>query len=346
MAEVYGVDFGGTSLRAYVVDSETGVLGREIFNQQIKEISSNEQLTKIFLENIPRGSRVGISAAGTIDEQGLIILQSPNSNIKGSITFAADLAANGREVALTNDMKAAVQAAARFGEGKGYRNVLVATYSSGYNCAVARDLENVSQAEFGHIPYGRDLFCGCGKLGHLEVYLSGNGAATMAKQYFDITKQVKHPILQHALRDWNQAHGDLINLEDPVGRSKFWEVVQAITAKHVYAALRQNPEQEPQRSIRATQVQAIADSFVMMNAAYNPLDIMVLMGSQTKDWDLLFEPAKEIYYSGRSQMDSLHKPAIVRTHLPEIGVQGAAAYFLQKEEKKLAPASLSYSLRT
>ena len=68
-----------------------------------------------------------------------------------------------------------------------------------------------------------------------------------------------------------------------------------------------------------------------MNSAYNPLDIMISMGSQAvKDGKHTIEPAIEIYQNEGLQLSSLNKPPIVITELPEIGIQGAAAYFVSK----------------
>ncbi len=84
------------------------------------------------------------------DEENLILRYSPNSNIRGTQTFPRLLSKEGYDVTLTNDMKAAVQDFARFGEGKGHKSICVITFSEGCNFAVVRDFENVSSAEFGH----------------------------------------------------------------------------------------------------------------------------------------------------------------------------------------------------
>ena len=62
-----------------------------------------------------------------------ILKMSPNSHIKSSITFGKALKQKDYDVVMTNDLKAAVQAIARHAEGKNYNNVLLATYSSGFN---------------------------------------------------------------------------------------------------------------------------------------------------------------------------------------------------------------------
>jgi len=242
-------------------------------------------------------------------------------------------------VTVANDMRAAVQAAARYGEGKGYRNVAVATYSSGFNAAVVRDGRNVSQAELGHIVYmpDSDFFCGCGGRGHLEIFVSGNGAASMAKQYFFMTNEVEHPVIREALDEYNRKarkNQRRVYSIDELKENKeaYAVIVDSISSKHVYSAYRKNPEQSPQKEIRARQLEAITNSFGIINSAFNPLDILVCMGGLTKVGDELFEPAIRDYQSGRSgcQLPSLNIPKVVITELAEIGVQGAVAYFLSR----------------
>ena len=336
---IYGIDFGGSNLRIGKVDPKTGNLIGSPFVQPLYHVTSSEQLTKIIISKIPQNSSIGISAAGDVDERDLVIKFSPNSPIKEPIDFAEELNKD-CEIIITNDMRAAVQAAARFGEGRGLENVLLATYSSGFNCAVVRKGENVTRAEVGHQQYGPrkgGLVCGCGGVGHLESYVTGNGAGQMAAQYFFATHTTDHPILRFSLEDYNEhvEKGKMKGKKYPLGDIQKNPLVRnlaisLITSKHVYQAFKENADGEPQKWIRDVQIEAIADSFGVMNSAYNPLDVMVLMGPQTKDWDILFVPAIERYHKEKLQLPSLPKPNIVKTELPEIGIQGAAAYFLSQ----------------
>ncbi|MBN1792270.1 ROK family protein [Candidatus Woesearchaeota archaeon] len=329
----FGVDFGGTNLRVGEVNPKTGALESDVFSMPMADIRSNHHLASILTSMLPAGSKVGISAAGNVDEKNLLILESPNSPIKGVIDFAKELSMADCDVVLTNDMRAAVQAEARFGQGRRQDNVLVATYSSGYNCAVARNGVNASSAEFGHQTYRPEgMFCGCGGQGHLEPYVSGNGAASMAQQYLLMTRLWDHEIIDEALMDLNAGREEEQRINAPVSPEECPGVICSITSKHVYKAFRKDPNGEPQKTIRETQAQAIAHSFGMMNSAFSPLDVIVCMGSQTKDWDLLFKPAIRRYERGDLQMPSLNKPDILKTNLPEIGVQGAVAYFLSQRK--------------
>ncbi|NQT26125.1 ROK family protein [candidate division KSB1 bacterium] len=329
MSEFWGIDFGGTNLRIGRLkdgDNHPDHLKIEC-REDISGISTNEDLFQLIKKFIPQNARVGISAAGNVNEKDCIIAYSPNSKIKGTITFGSSLKTEcGCQVHMTNDLKAAVQAEARYGSGKELENVLVATYSSGFNCAVARNKQNVTSAEFGHLRYKQDgdLFCGCGGLGHIEPYVSGNGAASMAKQFFHMNKHTDHPIILANLEDCDDKKD--LNIDE-----HYAQIVYKIGSKHVYQAFKSHPDQAPQKQIFETQVKAIATSFGIMNSAYNPLDIMVLMGSQTKD-AFIFEKAIAKYQEETLQNPSLPKPTIVITQLGDnIGVLGAIAYFQSQE---------------
>jgi len=371
--DFYGIDVGGTNLRISRVNPETGallgtppsLLGTRASllgtpaTYPMREITTNRKLTQIVFSHIPEGSCVGISAAGDVDEENLIIRLAANSPIKGEIVFGRELRdKRGCIVHETNDMNAAVQAIARYGQGRGHKNVLLATYSSGFNCALTRGGSNVTVAEFGHMIYKQngDLYCGCGGKGHLETYVSGNGAAAMAKQYLSIGHLTSHPILDLSLADRRpklpacagstdrpvrrtdvdgRVSADLVHsrrsvdLNDP---AIYAQVLGGISAKHVYQAYTQDPNGQPQKDIRETQIKAIADSFGKMNSAYHPVDILVLMGSQTIDWEVLFDPAIRLFREdrGRLQIPSFSKPPIVKACVEEIGIVGAVAFFLSR----------------
>lgn len=313
--ELTCVDMGGSNLRIAQVRDD-GTIAGDIFKRSAKSLTSDQEVVQI-ISDLAKGNAVSICCAGDIDEPNRIVRYSSNVGYAKRLEYPRMLADKGLDVVLTNDMRAAVMGEAAYGAGKDYRRVAVATFSSGANCAVADAKKVVTSAEFGHMAYHREggLFCGCGAQGHLEPYVSGNGAATWARQFFDITYQREHPILQAAMQRVQRPATD-----------DSTRAVSEINAADVYAAYRKNPAQEPQRSIRDAQVQAIAHLLGAMISAYNPLDIIILMGSQTLDWDVLFAPAIQRLNAGGFALPSLLIPPIVRTTLPEIGLQGAAAY--------------------
>jgi len=333
MRRTYGIDAGANFLKFAEVNPETGDFIGEISSFDLTSLLTDKsRVHKILYEfkktcPNPKGVGVGICAAGLFNNETLEIIDSPNSTARGVQTFPAELKKAGYDVVLTNDMPAAVQDSARYGEGKGMENVATLTFSEGCNGSLARRIDgrivNVTQAELGHQRYKKNdsLFCGCGKVGHIEPYVSARGAAAIAMNFFYMTHVSKHPILDSVARR--------------LGKQNSLEDVSSITAKDVYNAWRIEPGQEPQKTIREIQVEAITDLFGRVNSSWAPLDIIVCMGGQTIDKDLLFygKDGAIIRFQqddGNVQIRGLKKPVVVITSRKEIGISGAAAYYLSK----------------
>lgn len=330
-----GLDIGGNLLRIARVNPETGKFIGRLESLSLEDATTNSELSAKIIEAVKsfcppeQTIGLGICGAGDIDEKKLIVKKSPNSRVNEKLTYPRDLKKAGYNVTITNDMKAAVQDSARFGEGKNHNDVCTATYSEGHNAAVARQRKNVSQAEFGHHQYNPhgELFDGDGGLGHLEIYVSAKGAETRAKQFFDVTNQRNHLIL-HLVAE---KHKFTLRGNEETAKNK-------ITAREVYEAYRQQPEQNPQRAIREAQVEAIAYSFGLMNSVWAPLDIIVYMGGLTGSSDVIFDGtdgAISRYSSSdeKFQLAGFKKPKIVVTNRKEIGVRGAVAYYLSEKER-------------
>jgi len=102
-----------------------------------RQFRTNEGLTRAIREVLPPRCNVFTGAAGKIE--GLRIKHSPNSSIDGPVTFPEDLRRDGYNIALVNDMGAAVSAVVLWGPGRDRRVSAVGTYSSGSNFAVSRE---------------------------------------------------------------------------------------------------------------------------------------------------------------------------------------------------------------
>ena len=344
MKKLYGIDKGGTNLRIAKVNPESGRLESEVTNIPLDTFgSSYDKFIDFIIETIPAGSRVGISSAGVIDEKNAIITYAANSSLGERIPLGYDLRKKGYEVEHTNDTRSELQAVMRFAEGKDRKNVLLATYSTGNNCATAHngliDRTNPEFGHQGHMPSEevfRDMTCGCGVDNHIETYVSGTGAAEMAKRYFrrtPISEMKKNGTLQNSIDDLNENSRAQYTLDKLTHGPTREIIIDNIKGPHIYNALRSNPNQEPQRMIADTQIEGIVESIVRMNVAYRPLDIMILKGGQTANWTELFKPAINTFLHGEVQSDFFDKPEIVRTEIPEdeIGIIGAVADFLNKQ---------------
>lgn len=190
-----GVDVGGTSIRAARFTGHTAepeaktkiptqaaqgrenVLGR--IEQAIREVmpSDSEQVAGI-----------GITAPGPLDPYEGIVFSAPNLPGWEKLPLRRLMAERiGRPVFIGNDANLAALGEWKFGAGKGHRDVLYLTISTGIGGGVisggrlllgARGLA----AEVGHIlaiPDGP--LCGCGQRGHLEAIASGTAIARVAR---------------------------------------------------------------------------------------------------------------------------------------------------------------------
>jgi hypothetical protein len=153
-----------------------------------------------------------------------------------------------------------------------------------------------------------------------------------------------HPILKHALADYNEdAKKDGLpayTVEDLRRKDAYTAVVGSIGSKHVYLAYAEDPHGTPQHDIKETQVFMLASSMGILVAHQNPLDMLICIGSMTKDWKILFEPVTALLQrnpGGRFYLPELKPPTIVRNTFENVAIIGAAAYLLAKQnvlEKK------------
>ena len=354
MSETYvGIDTGGTNIRAYLVNPDNGEIDLEnpLVKTKASDISSNKELTELLYEKIKTlGSsgkvKIGSVSAGLIDKKRKVIVSSPNfKSFKGEITYPKDLAEIGYDVTIANDMEGGAMGIVFYGPGKGLEKGLVATYSSGHNYAVWEDNHiRLMQIEAGHKHYRKNsgIFCGCSGEGHLEPYVSGNGASGMAVQFLFMQGIPHHTILEETLRKKSGEInlGDIERLKtDGEFRKK---ALFKISSREVYAAYKRNPGENPQKTIRNLQVEAIADSISFMMSDNASLDLMVFMGSQTKDWDLLFEPAKKMIEENPEDyhLPALKLPKIIKNEIKKIGVRGAVAYHVH--QRAVSPTGFNH----
>lgn len=325
-----GIDYGGTKIALGQVNPITGIIPETLETLATLDLNTNEKLTSNLLTYLnnkkfeKEDTIIGICAAGAIDEENLIIKKSPNSPIRKEITFAKELSDLGFLVSITNDLAGAALGISRF-ETRG--DATVATYSSGFNVGIVRGGKIAIHPELGHISYKLDseYLCGChpNAQGHLETFVSGGGAAQMAKVYFEEFQRLPgHPIISTAI---NKS-----NLTDLVGQKD--KILNVIDAKMIYDAYRQNPEQSPQREIREEQVKAIAHSFGLITSCYNPVKELILIGSMTKDWDIIFQPALDLYHKSPEdyQMGALPITPVRKTERKAPGIEGAVVDLVQK----------------
>lgn len=327
--KVAGIDFDGTNLRIGDVDRSGNV--SDVVKYRVADFFSQNKMYDAIKERVSGYDCVGVSAVGSVD--GLVIRDFPNSLLKGDFDFPYRLNKSGIEIDVTESMSAAVRGIKRFGQGQECDKVLVANYSlSDFGCAYALG-DKIIVGDFGrqrYVPVDASfdgIECGCGGVNRLESFVTGDGAVNMVMKLMDaVGDSILTP--ESALYGVVQKRRGLSGRED---------ALRHVSARDIFAAFmeysrsgfeRSNSEKSfPHRQVVGEQVLAVANSLAMMNAAYTP-DIMVLMGRQTDDWDVLFEPAIEAWKKGDFQKEGIKLPEVVKCDMKEPRIVGAALPFL------------------
>ena len=206
---VLAADFGGTHLRAAVVDEAGRILHRVDHptppaNTPQTVMAGVVELLTAAAEGVdPRPSAVCIATAGLINaDQGKVIL-APNIPGFRNLVMTTPVAERlGIPAFIENDASAAALGEFRFGAGKGTRHLLHATLGTGIGGGIVIDGKLYRGAsglagEIGHIilnPAGPK--CNCGSRGCLEAMVSGVAFAHRARRILEQGKsRVLHEIV-------------------------------------------------------------------------------------------------------------------------------------------------------
>jgi len=207
MALTIGVDVGGTTVAAGVVDEQGNVLataeretpsddpGRteDVIVELVGELAGSDEI-----------EAVGVGAAGFVDAQRSTVLFAPNLAWRDEPLRAAIEGRCKLPVVIENDANAAAWAEARFGAGRGEDEVVVLTVGTGIGGGIVlggrllRGRFGVA-GEIGHInivPDGRR--CGCGLEGCWEQYASGRALVQEAQELAKASPAMARDLLRLA----------------------------------------------------------------------------------------------------------------------------------------------------
>jgi len=209
---VLAIDIGGTKL-AFAEVSGEDVIGRD---QIHTPRSGGDVLVDAIAAQIRgRGaSRVAIATTGIVQEGTLTALNPATLPIEDHYPLARRIAAvAGVTPLIVNDAQAAAWGEYKFGAGRGRRNFMFVTVSTGVGggLVVEGDLLTGRRGlagHVGHIPItGAVRVCGCGRRGCLETVASGTA---IAARYAERTgRAVKAPDVFAAARSGDE-DADLI----------------------------------------------------------------------------------------------------------------------------------------
>ncbi len=192
MPIIVAVDVGGTQMRAaaYTQDQfepiqlkkiptlASSVGGFERLVQIIADVSQNDEIAAI-----------GIGSPGPLDPHTGYLLAPPNNPEWHNFPLAPQLSERfGASAYLDNDANLAALGEYRYGAGRGHRDALYITVSTGIGGGVINDGRLLQgyhglAAELGHSIIDPDgPVCSCGFNGHLEAFSSGPAIVRYALQ--------------------------------------------------------------------------------------------------------------------------------------------------------------------
>jgi glucokinase len=187
-----GVDVGGTKVAGGVVDEKGAVLAQNRRDTPAEDqAGTRDTIVEVAAElaaQYPDAIAVGIGAAAWIDAAGATVLFAPNLAWRDEPLRDYVTKAVGLPTVLENDANVAAWAEFRFGAAKHADDSMVMiTVGTGIGGGVVlngglwRGANGIA-GELGHIqsvPDGHP--CGCGRLGCLEQYASGNALVRFAR---------------------------------------------------------------------------------------------------------------------------------------------------------------------
>ena len=212
---IFGVDIGGTSVRAALGHSPDSMLAKtrrpSPANQPPESmVNAISDMYRPLLSQVGRSSATaaGVSSPGPVDTVAGALVDPPNLPLYDTVPLrdmlqeALDL-----PVTLENDANAAAIAELRVGHGENSRHLAYVTLSTGIGAGMISDGQLVRGArgaagEVGHIKLMVDgPECGCGQRGCWEALASGSAMHKEALRLIQEGKPTSLSDLQPSLVD-------------------------------------------------------------------------------------------------------------------------------------------------
>ena len=300
-----GVDVGGTSVRASVVDPQGTVLE----TLRVPSAGSGPELdsaiagtVRALADRYPVAA-VGLAVAGFVSEDRRVVRFAPHLPWR-HVAVADNIAARvGLPVVLEHDANAAAIAEQRFGAAVGAKVAALVAIGTGIGGALVLDGDVFRGAhgvapELGHlrlVPDGRE--CPCGKRGCWERYCSGTALARTALEM--LAADESSPLAAQAAADPGEITGERIAHAaedgDPVARRAVDELGRWL-----------------------------GEGLALVADVYDP-EVVVLAGGVSESAHLFLQPAREHYAAAITGAG--HRPLAqvrVARHGDEAGIVGAA----------------------
>ncbi len=194
-----GIDLGGTTIKGALVNEEGKILRaksiptggerphREVVTDMarvVAELAAEEGITLDQIES------VGVGSPGAIDPVGGRILFAGNFADFRNVPMVAIMQETlpGMRIYLENDANVAALGEAKFGAGRGSKNVVMLTLGTGLGGGVIIDGKIFSGAYYGGGELGHQVIvvdgepCTCGRKGCWERYSAATGLIRMGRE--------------------------------------------------------------------------------------------------------------------------------------------------------------------
>jgi glucokinase len=212
-----GVDVGGTKIAAGLVTPDGEIrsqlkapmISREGPALALAAVVSAIDSLYAQVKSPASIQGIGICAPGPLDPNTGVIVNPPNLPCWRDFPLSSEIAKKfGVSIKVDNDANAAALAEARWGAGRGYKNVFYASIGTGIGTGIILDGtiyhgRTGAAAEGGHVSIDyRGPRCGCGKLGCIEALAAGPAIALRARAHLRQDLGTDSAILE-------LAHGDI-----------------------------------------------------------------------------------------------------------------------------------------
>lgn len=319
------IDLGGTHLRTAVFDETRGLQGRlqertavekgpdGVIDQIVRMSGRSIEASDLGRQEVERFT---VASPGPLDATAGVVINPPNMpgwlDVPLQRKLEDALQIPGRAV---NDANAAALGELHFGSGRGHRNLVYLTVSTGIGAGIVDNgqlLEGVMgmAGEVGHSTIDRHgPLCPCGNIGCLEVIASGTSIA----RRFNTELRAGRGSLA---TDWLQGR-----------RATAEDVTRAAQAGDSLAL-----------EIFTDAAEAVGNGVVNCIHIFNP-EVIAIGGGVTSAGDLFWGPMVRIVdrYAMKVQREEVQIKPPELGH--DVGLVGAAAVCLFAFEPKRSPAT-------
>ena len=236
---VVGVDIGGTKVAAGLVNAKGEILAHNRTPMVTSGAPSDglAAVSKAIGELFPdiasqnQIAAIGVCAPGPLNPDTGTILNPPNLTIWHNYPLAEEMRRLYKApVRVDNDANAAALAEAKWGAGRGYRNIFYATIGTGIGTGIIFDGriyhgKTGAAAEGGHV--GIDWngpVCNCGKRGCIETLAAGPAIAQRARQ--KLARNSNSVLLEMAGGDIQRVSSQMVGRAHAEGDSVATEVMR------------------------------------------------------------------------------------------------------------------------